>query len=47
MFMLSFILVIVCGLFEAIWICTGFLSWVYICIAVSDSVIKRGGLRSH
>ena len=46
MLMLSFIFVIVCGLFEGTRICAGFLSFVYICIAVGDPVIKRRGLRS-
>jgi hypothetical protein len=44
MSMLSFIFVIVCGLFEWKKICACFfLSCVYICIAVGDPVIKRGG----
>jgi len=38
--------VIVCGLFEWKQICAGFLSFVDICIAVEDPVIRRGGLRS-
>jgi hypothetical protein len=33
--------VIVCGLFEWKRICAGILSFVYICILVGDSVIKR------
>ena len=42
---LSFMFVIVCGLFEWKRICAGFfLSFVYICIAVGDPVIKREGL---
>jgi hypothetical protein len=46
--MLSFIFVIVpvCGLFEWKGICAGSLSFVYICIAVGDPVITRGGLGS-
>jgi hypothetical protein len=28
-------------------ICAGFLSFVYICIAVGDPIIKSGGLGSH
>ena len=42
MFMLSFVVVILCGLFEWKRICAGFLSFVYICIAVLDPAIKRG-----
>jgi len=33
--------------FEWKLICAGFISVVYICIAVGDPVIKRGGLGSH
>jgi hypothetical protein len=46
MFMLSIIFVIpvVCGLFEWNNIGKVFLSYVYICIAVGDTVIKIGGL---
>ena len=40
----SFIFVIVCDLFEGRHV---FLSCVFICIAVGNSVIKRGGLESH
>ena len=41
---MSFIFVVVCSLFKWKRICAGLLSFVYICIAVGDSVIKRGGL---
>jgi len=47
MFILSFIFVMVPGHFERKRICAGFLSLVYICIAVADPVIKRGDLRFH
>jgi hypothetical protein len=49
MFMLSIIFVIpvVCGLFEWNNIGKVFLSYVYICIAVGDTVIKIGGLGSN
>jgi len=48
MFMLSIIFVIVCGLFELRRICSEFfLPLVYICIAVADAVINRGGLSSY
>jgi hypothetical protein len=47
-FMLSIIFVIVCGLFELRRICSEFfLPLVYICIAVADAVINRGGLSSY
>ena len=36
-----------CVLFEWKQICTRFLSFVYICIAVGDPVFKRAGLSSH
>ena len=39
MFKLSLIFYMVCGLFEWMWICAGFLSFVYACIAVGDPVI--------
>ena len=48
MSMLSFIFMIVCGFFFiGSVICAGFLSFDYICIAVGEPVIKRGGLRFH
>jgi hypothetical protein len=43
MLMLSFIFMTVRGLFEWKWFCEGFLSFVYICIAIGDPGIKRGG----
>ena len=43
MFMLSFVCVIVSGRFEWTRINAGS----YICIAISDPVIERGGLTSH
>ena len=46
-FMFSFFFVIVCVIFEWIRIFAGFLSFVYICIAVGDPVINRGGFESH
>jgi hypothetical protein len=42
MFMLSFILLIVSGLFERKRICAGFVLLVYIYTAVGNTVIKRG-----
>jgi hypothetical protein len=48
MFMLSFIFVIVCDLFEWMQICIKvFLSFVYICIGFGDPIIKKGGLGFH
>ena len=47
MFMLSFIFVTVCSLFECKRICISCLFCVYICIAIGDPVIKWGGLGSH
>ena len=45
MFMLSLIFVIVCDFFERMGgICAVLLSVVFICIAVGDLIIKRGGL---
>jgi len=46
MFMLSFIFVIICGLFEWKRNCR-FLSFVYISIAVGVPVIKSRGSESH
>jgi hypothetical protein len=42
MFMLLFIFVLICGLFEWKRKCADFLLFVYICIAVGDLVIKKG-----
>ena len=47
MFMLSFNFVIVRGLFECKQICAGFSSFAYMCIAIGDPGMKRGGLESH
>jgi len=44
--MLLFISVIACGLFEWMWICAGFLLFVYIYVVIGDLIIKRGGLES-
>jgi hypothetical protein len=41
MFMLSYIFVIVCGLFEWKRICKGLLSFVFICDAIEDPIIKK------
>ena len=49
-FLLLFIFVIVCGIFEWKRICAGFFLmfiYIYICIAIGDPVIKREWLRSH
>jgi len=45
MFILSLVFVRVCGLFE--WKGAGFLSCVFVCIAIGDPVIKRGDLGPH
>jgi len=42
MFMLSFIYVIISGIFELKWICSRFLLFVYICIVVGDHIIRGG-----
>jgi hypothetical protein len=42
MFLFAFIFVIQCDIFECKLICEGFSSFVHICIAVGDPVIKRG-----
>jgi len=47
MFILLFIVVLVCDLFEWKRIDTCFLSFVYVCLDVGDTVIKRGRLRIH
>ena len=47
LFMLSFFFVIVCGLLKWKQIYVGFLSFVFIGIAIGDPVIKREWVWSH